>query len=176
MLASAAFCLGKPRCWGWWGCGGGAELPAAGAFQLPSRAGRLGRSRGRGPLHPGANPATLGSLSPWHGPGGDTGAGRSACSALALLRWPRSDCQRGLPAAPLKALPAVFIVRPHRWGPGSERCSQTHRRAGGGTRPRGSQTLAAGALLWPSLLLPRWVLGGASLLVPGFRNILEMRC
>lgn len=64
--------------------GGGAELPSAGAFQLSSLAGHPGRFRGRRPLHPGANPATLRSLSPWHGPGGDTGEGRSACSALAL--------------------------------------------------------------------------------------------
>ena len=41
-----------------------------------------------------------------------------------------SDRQRGLPAALLQALPGVFIVCSHRQG--SERCSQTHRRAGGG--------------------------------------------
>lgn len=79
LLSGEAALLGLAGLWG-----GGAELASAGASQLPSLAGYPGRSPGRGPRHPGANPATLRSLSPWHGPGGDTGEGRSVCSALAL--------------------------------------------------------------------------------------------
>lgn len=176
MPASAAFCLGKPRCWGWRGCGGVAL--SSPRLEPPSCPPWLGI---RAVLLAG-DPGIQELILP---PSGHCRHGMAQVGT----RGRGGVCARPSPCRDGHAVTASVARPPHPSKPCPQSSSsiltdraQAQRDAPRhtgeqeeGTRPGGPRTLAAGALLWPSLLLPRWVLGSASLLVPAFRKVLEMR-